>query len=200
MQVSAWMLAAVVVVLACLAWSSVRLDSGRLTTYDVFPLFGLLAFSLMWTHYVTGALRRLLKLDSTTLRSFFRVTSGVVLALILLHPTIFLTQLWVDGFGLPPLSYWQVYDVGVERLALLLGTFSLFAFLLFEFRRKFKDASWCKYVEYINLAAMAAIFYHALTLGGELDIGWFRVVWFIYGFLLITAVVINKLIAKRGKQ
>ncbi|HEX6415917.1 MAG TPA: hypothetical protein VFZ62_00115 [Candidatus Saccharimonadales bacterium] len=198
-QIGAWALAAGVVLAAGLAWGEVRLNGGALSAYDVFPLFGLLAFSLMWTHYVSGAVRRLMDLDTKVLSGFFRVTSAAVLVLLLLHPTIFLTQLWADGFGLPPFSYLQVYEGGAERLALLLGTLSLLAFLLFEFHRKFKNASWWKYIEYANLAAMAAIFYHALTLGGELDLMWYKMVWFTYGILLVMAVVTNKIITKRRK-
>jgi hypothetical protein len=199
-QIGAWILAGVVVLVAGLAWAQVRLGSGKITAYDIFPLFGLLAFSLMWTHYITGSLRRMLGLDAATLRSFFRLTSGAVLVLLLLHPSIFLTQLWADGFGLPPFSYLQVYEGGFERIALLLGTLSLLAFLLFEFHRVFKDSWWWKYVEYVNLAAMAAIFYHALTLGGELDLLWFKIIWFIYGVMLIVAVVVNKIVKKRRQK
>lgn len=199
-QIGAWILAGAVVLVAGLAWAQVRLGSGKITAYDIFPLFGLLAFSLMWTHYITGSLRRMLGLDAATLRSFFRLTSGAVLVLLLLHPSIFLAQLWADGFGLPPFSYLRVYEGGFERIALLLGTLSLLAFLLFEFHRVFEDSWWWKYVEYVNLAAMAAIFYHALTLGGELDLLWFKIIWFIYGVMLIVAVVVNKIVKKRRQK
>lgn len=198
MQAGAWTLAAIVILFAVAAWSQVRLTEKPLSAYDIFPLFGLMAFSLMWTHYVTGAIRRLMHMNSRTLRRYFQVTSGLVLVLLLLHPGIFLAMLWLDGFGLPPFSYWEVYAGLFERFALLLGTISLFVFLGFEFYRKYKAATWWRYVEYANMAAMGAIFYHALTLGGELELGWFRLVWFVYGATFVAAVIIRFLM--KGKR
>lgn len=198
MQGGAWMLGITVIALALAAWSQIRLTGRPLDAYDIFPLFGLMAFSLMWTHYVTGAVRRLARLDGRPLRRYFRITSSIVLVLLLLHPGIFLTMLWLEGLGLPPFSYWEVYTGLFQRLALLLGTLSLLAFLAFEFYRKYKSAPWWRYVEYANIAAMFAIFYHALTLGGELGLGWFRVVWFMYGVTLVAAVIVNVLM--KGKK
>jgi hypothetical protein len=198
-QLFTWVLAVVVIGLAALAWSEVRLTGRTLSAYDVFPILGLSAFSLMWTHYTTDAVRRRLKLDSNALKQYFAVTSSIVLVLILLHPTIFLAQLYIDGFGLPPFSYWDVYTGFTQRIALLLGTLSLLAFLSFELYRWFKKKSWWRYIEYANIAAMAAIFYHALTLGGELGLSWFRTIWFVYGCTLVVAVVYNQVQRKREK-
>ena len=170
--------------LAAYQWSVVRLSDGELGPYELFPLLGLLAFTLMWSHYVSDAIRRWLKFDETVLHRYFTITAWAVLGLILLHPTIFWYRLWADGFGLPPGSYLGVYTDELARAALLLGSLSL----AFEFHRKFKDASWWKYVEYANMAAMFAIFYHALTLGGEVAVGWFRFLWITYGITLALSI------------
>lgn len=189
--IGSWFLAAIVTTVAVVAWYSIRLQDGEISGYELYPLFGLVAFSLMWTHYVTDAWRRYASQPTTVLRRFFSITSWIVLVLILLHPGLFFVQLWLDGFGLPPGSYLAVYTDMFSRIALTLGSLGLIAFLAFELHRRYKNASWWRYVEYANVAAMFAIFYHALTLGGELNIGWYRLLWLIYGLTLAGAIGYN---------
>src|SRR6478735_3876600 len=94
-----WVMTAVLTSLAIFRWYDVRLaGGGQLGPYDLFPLLGLVAFTLMWSHYVSGALRRYLDVPKRALRVYFEVTAWVVLALILLHPGLLWYNLWVDGF------------------------------------------------------------------------------------------------------
>jgi len=174
-----------------LAWLA-SLD-GNIGKYELFPILGLSAFGLMWMHYVSGSLKRLLGLarDQTVLKRYFTVTSYIVLALILLHPGIFYLGLFQDGFGLPPLSGLAVYTATGARIALLLGTISLLAFLLFETKRWFAAKPWWKYIEYASLAAMTMIFIHALVLGGELMQPWFKFFWIVLGIALAASVTYN---------
>lgn len=189
LQLSTWGLTSLVVILGITAWTGTV--SLPLSIGDIFPLLGILAFSLMWTHYTSGTLRRWFKQSPDTLKTYFNATALVVLVLILLHPGLFYLQLYLDGFGIPPQSYLDAYPDAVARFALFLGTMSLIVFLAFELKRKFGESSWWKYVEYTQIVAMFAIFYHALTLGGDLMGGWFRAVWFAYGILLIASLVYN---------
>lgn len=195
LRIGTWALGALVTLLAVVAWSTNLPET--LTLYRFFPLLGLLAFSLMWTHYVSGAARTYLKQESGTLRTYFRITSGVVLALILLHPGIFYLQLFLDGLGFPPGSYMQVYTELAQRTAILIATISLLIFLSFESYRKFKNRSWWKYIEYANIAAMFGIFYHALTIGSDLMNGWFKIVWYLYGIILLIAIIYSALQKKK---
>src|SRR6185503_11558571 len=72
--------------LAFWVWgSSLGWDFSHLSVYVLFPLLGLLAFSIMWSHYMVGALKNNL-LRGTDLTHFFRYSEYVVLAAILLHP------------------------------------------------------------------------------------------------------------------
>lgn len=176
--------------LAIFRWTDVRLGDGELGPYDFFPLLGLVAFLLMWSHYVSGSLQRLFKAKEGTLRSYFTVTGWVVLLLILLHPGIFVLTLWQDGLGIPPDSYFAVYADAASRIAILVAYLSLFAFLAYEFHRKFKQKSWWRFVEYANVAAMFGIFFHALTLGGEIH-EWFRIFWIILGIVLAASITYN---------
>ena len=166
---------------------------GRIDRYDVFPILGLMAWSLMWLHYVSGSVKRYAGFaeDRLILRVYFRVTSLMVLFLILLHPALLYNGLLSDGFGLPPTSAFAVYSTVAMRVALMLGYLGLGAFLLFELGRWFRNRSWWKYIEYASIAAMFAIFVHALMLGGELMLGWYRAVWLLSGIILVLSLVYN---------
>lgn len=190
LPVFAWTLSALVAALSLVAWGQGfgwRFNS--LSAYDLFPLFGILAFSLMWTHYIVSAKTLYLKVPSDVTKMYFRYTGLMVLAAILLHPGILIWQLWRDGFGLPPNSYLSNYVAVGSRWAALLGTFSWFVFMAYEFHRKFSKRSWWKYVSYGSDAAMIAIFFHALELGPELQGGWFKIVWLFYGATYLLALI-----------
>lgn len=177
--------------LSFLAWA--QGIHGSIERYGLFPLLGLMAWSLMWMHYVSGSLKRYLGLaqDETILKRYFTITSLVVLVLILLHPAILYTNLFEDGYGLPPLSAFMAYPTAAARLALVFGGVSLIAFLLFELGRWFRTKSWWKYIEYASMGAMILIFVHALLIGGALLPGWFRFVWIGLGWILVMSFVYN---------
>lgn len=185
-----WALGALVVLIAVSVWWNTRQPgSAAFTAYSFFPVLGLSAFSLMWTHYIGGALIKFWDLDNKRFKMYFSATGWIVLGLILLHPGMFWFLLFRDGFGLPPASYLSVYTDTAARIALLLGSLSLGAFLAFELKRAFAGKPWWRYIEYLNIAAMGAIFYHALTLGGELNVTWFKYLWYFYGLTLVFAIV-----------
>jgi hypothetical protein len=187
----AWLLGLGVSALAVIAWGSSNLwQFGHLSTYQVFPLLGLLAFSLMWTHYIIGTVRELAGVPPEELRSYFRWTGYAVLILICLHPGLLIYQLFHDGFGLPPGSYERYVAPGLGWVTLL-GTASLLVFLSFELRRIWAQKSWWHWVVDASDAAMLAIVYHSLRLGSQLQHGWFRAVWWFYAISL-TAVLLRK--------
>jgi len=176
---SEWVVGLAVILAAVAVWAQVRIvPGGELTLYDLFPVFGLIAFGLMWTHFVYGALRRYFKAEKPTQYTYGTVSSGIVLAMVILHPALLWFSLWLDGFGLPPQSYLTAYSS--QLLAVLCGSVSLGIFLAYELKRFFGDKQWWKYVVYLQAVGMIAIFYHALELGGELDVAWFRMLWWLY--------------------
>jgi hypothetical protein len=190
-QVIEWTLGVLVVLIPAVAWlSQTRLDD--LTLYDIFPPLGLVAFGLMWVHFVMGALRRYAGTTTDGRDIFKTVSMGLVLALILLHPGLFWLALYLDGFGLPPQSYMEVYATQLGFLAL--GTIGLMIFLAYELKRFFAGRKWWKYVEGVQVVGMAAIFVHAIGLGNELKIDWVLLVWIFYGLTLGLAVVYSRLI------
>lgn len=186
LQRAAWLLCGAVIVLAVFAWGqNLQWQFSTAISYQFFPLFGLIAFSLMWSHYILGYAREKMHISKETLRPYFRTTSAVVLAALLLHPGVLVWQLWQDGFGLPPQSYLQNYVAPAMGLAATLGLICLGVFLTYELWRWYEKRSWWKYVSGANDVAMLAIIFHGLQLGGALRIGWYRGLWFFYGASLI---------------
>lgn len=187
LQLVAWSLSTLVAVIAVVAWGQgVRWRLAGLSTYQIFPLLGLLAFSLMWSHYIAAVLRLHYKHDKAVLSRYFEVTSLVVLGAILLHPGLLGWQLWRDGLGLPPGN--ELHYVAPDmRLYIVIAMISLTLFLAYEFRRKFGTRSWWKYIAHSTDIAMILIFIHSLKLGSQLQTGWFRAVWYLYGVTLLGA-------------
>lgn len=181
----AWGLSVFVSLLAIVAWAqSYAWQFAGMSAYRFFGLLGLLAFSLMWAHYVAAAVKNHLGADKDSLKLYFESTSILVLVLILLHPGLLIWSLWRDGLGLPPGGL--LYYAGVSAYwAIVLGAVALVAFLAYELRRFFGDRSWWRFVQYASDVAMFLIFFHGLKLGGVLSQGWYRGVWYFYGAALL---------------
>lgn len=188
-QIIAWSLSLVASLLSILAWGNDY--DWRFTpfnSYQVFPLLGLLAFSLMWTHYASSLLRELLGVAKVKLAGYFEITGYAVLILICLHPGLLIYQLFRDGAGLPPSSYEHYVAPGLGWVTLL-GTASLLVFLAYEFRRIYEQRPWWPYVVAAGDLAMLAIFYHGLRLGTQLQQDdWFQAVWWFYGLTLVAMI------------
>jgi hypothetical protein len=184
-----WITSFVAAVLAFTAWGQgFSWQFSALSTYMIFPLFGLLAFSLMWSHYIVAAGREFHGLDRKTTAQYFEITSLVVLAAICAHPGLLIWQLWRDGLGLPPMSYYTYVGPSL-KIAVTVGSVSFLIFLAYEFRRKFSKKPWWRFVQYASDVAMLAILYHSLSLGSNLQGGWFRYVWFFYGVTLVGSLL-----------
>lgn len=197
--ITAWSLSGIVAILAIVAWGQ---DFGWVVlpfnSYRWFPLFGLVAFSLMWGHYVLGFLRDIFAWGMSKLVFYFKATGWAVLILICLHPGVLIYQLFRDGFGLPPGSYLSYVAPGLKWVTLL-GTVSLLVFLAFEFRRRYANRSWWHFIPQAGDFAMLAIFYHGLRLGSQIH-GWYRNVWWFYGVTLVGIIAYSyyrKYFAKR---
>lgn len=191
----AWGLSASVATVAFIAWGQdQRWQFSGLSTYQLFPIFGLVAFSLMWVHYIVSALRVYLKIDRSLTQQYFEITSFIVLVAIALHPGLLWWQLWRDGLGFPPGSYLEYYVEPSLKWVAVLGTVSLLVFLAYELRHWFGQKSWWRYMQYASDAAMLAVFYHGLRLGGQLQSGWFQAVWLVYGVTLLAVLLYRYII------
>jgi hypothetical protein len=188
-QIAAWSISFASVTLAIIVWGQhLRWHIIGSSTYLLFPIFGLVAFSLLWSQYISSATRQYFKLDRAALASYFKVNGYLVLAAILLHPGLLIWQLWRDGGGFPPGSYLHYVLPGL-KFAVILGTINLTILLLFETRRVFAKYPWWQYFRCIVDLVMFSVFYHALRLGTQLHTGWYRKVWYFYGLTLLIALI-----------
>lgn len=186
-------LSALTSLLAVIAWISARhVDMTSLTIYDIFPLFGLIAFTLMWAQIVGGAVLKFYGIKAKSPKHVSALISGLILSLIVLHPLTLWTALFIDGAGLPPTSYLSTYGVSdVATVALLFGSVSLAIFLSYELRRWFSRAPWWRYILWLQSLALSLIFFHALILGREAGRSWFTFIWILYGITLAATLLYN---------
>ena len=165
---------------------------GSLSTYQWFPLFGLIAWVVMAEHYYLGTIR-ITKPELKKPRGFKPVTGWLVLGSLLLHPGLLAYEQSRNDQGLPPESFVNYVGDGL-RLAVMLGTISLIIFLSFEvFDRIKRGRVLKKYWWVISMSqslAMILIWVHGMRLGTHIT-GWFETVWIIYGLALIPCFYIS---------
>ena len=180
-----WVISSVALVLSVLGWGQ---DFGwhfyGFTLYEWFPLFGLIAFSLMWAHYAVDFVSRFGKFKFD--ESYLFATRYIVLFALLLHPGLLALQLWREGFGLPPMS-WLSFIGPDLQWAIIVGLCAWLAFLLFELHRWFRGKSWFRWIVLANAGAMVAVVIHVLYVAEPL--GWFRNLWYLYGISLIIFLI-----------
>lgn len=190
LQYLAWTLSASTVTASLFAWGN-NYDWHFLpfNAYVIFPLLGLMAFGLMWAHYMVGTLRDIAGAPHAAFSRYFKYTGYAVLILICLHPGLLIFQRFQDGYGLPPGSYETYVAPGLGWITLL-GTASLTVFLAYELRRFFGHKSWWHFVTEAGDFAMLAILYHGFRLGHELRMPlWFQLIWLLYAITLIIVLV-----------
>jgi hypothetical protein len=189
-QIGAWTLSVAVSLLALMAWAKdYSWPDTAVSTLQLFPLLGLVAFSIMWSHYINGALSELFGAGEKALARYYQLTGYLVLVLLCLHPGILIFQLFRDDCGLPPSSYSCYVAPGLSWVTML-GTVSLLIFLAYEFKRFFGKQPWWHFVTEAGDIAMLAILYHGLRLGGQLTHqGWYRDVWFFFAVTLVAVLI-----------
>jgi len=185
-----WVIGGGATIPAVLVWVLTTGGTGALSLLKVFPVFGLVAFGLMWSHYIAGMLRRWSGYERHGKDIYWKVSAGLVLALIILHPVLLNVSLVQAGLGLPAASYFTAYGE-IDGWFLILGTVSLLIFLSFELHRWFKNRKWWKWIEYAQVVAMVAIFVHGTRLGNETVVGWYSVIWWGMALTLLFAWVYN---------
>jgi len=186
----AWSLTVATIGLALFVWGETNhWQFVGISIYRLFPLFGLIAFSLFWSQYVIAALAQYTKAAPTASGRYFGITSLLVFLALLLHPGLLSYQLWQDGFGLPPGSVLAHFVLPGLGWVVLLGMTSwvifMFYLVTYKFHTIFQKRKWWEWFGYLGEIAMLAVFYHGFRLGDQLEVDWFRGVWLGYGIILI---------------
>jgi hypothetical protein len=194
-----WATLALAITLSFLGWATaLRWQFDALNIYRVFPLLGLIAFSVMATHFILLAAKTRFKgIPHDPNYSF--VSGYIVLICLLFHPGLIIWKLWVDGYGLPPKSY-AVY-VGSEYVFLVyLGVIALLTFLAYEAiqqwaKKAFIVKNWF-YIILSQIVAMVFVFVHATQLGFINGYGWYKYIWYLQGLLFLVSaglIIVNEL-------
>lgn len=182
-----WIVFAVITALPFLAWgANLGWEFTGFSSLSLFPLLGLLAWSTMWTHYVLGSVRLM---NGKTKNIVYSKFSGFfVLFLILLHPALLVYGMRKVTGLLPPESYAAYVGDGLVW-AVLLGTISLIIFLSFEVFERLRHKAVIKkawfFISLSQMLAMVLIFVHSLSIGQNLQSGWFLYYWLLMGALLV---------------
>lgn len=183
-----WLLFVIVTIVPFLAWSYTRSwNYESLTLITIFPLLGLWAWGIMWTHYAYGGLRLVFPSLQKN-KTYSKLSGALVLALILLHPVLLAASQWQNTKSLPPGSIYS-YVLPEHKIYILLGTIGLILFLSFEIFERIKNNPYIKkhwkWISLSQMLAMVLIFFHALSIGSAYYIGWFEFYWVVLGALLI---------------
>lgn len=178
---------ALVIIVSVVAWADMRQwNFENISALALFPLLGLLAWSVMWTHYAVGGLR--LVRPFVRNRLYSQISGVVVLFCLLLHPGLLAYSQFKFTDTLPPTSFYNYVGLSLQW-AVLIGTIGFIIFLSFELFERLQKHGWVarnwRWISAAQMIAMILIFVHALTLGQNLQSGWFLFWWVGLGALLI---------------
>jgi predicted heme/steroid binding protein len=184
-----WLLGGFVSAVTLMVWLS-GLGVTGLNGLSLFPLFGLLAWSIMWTHYVYGVM--MVRFGYERNRLYQKISTKIVFACLWLHPGILIYQLWASNRTLPPSSL--IDYMGQANTMLLIGAIvAWLTFLSFDVLIKFKKRPfWQKHWWWVSVSqafAMAAIYGHAIKLGRHIQVDWFKAYWAALGLILVPSIV-----------
>ena len=150
---------------------------------NVFPLFGLAAFALLWLHSISGVfepwLRKHINFDR-----FVHITSSIILISIILHPLLLLVGLKLNIKNV--FLYYEVKYIWLAIVAwLLLITYDIGKALK---KYNFFVRNWNN-ILIISTVGFLLTFFHSLALGSDLQSGILRSIWIFYGVTAILATI-----------
>ena len=148
----------------------------------IFPIFGLLAFTLLWLHAMSGVFEEWLR-ERFDFDFFVHWTSIVILFSIILHPLFLLIIAKFDILG--------IYNANPK--AMLLAFIGLPLLLTYDIgkllkTKKFFPARW-NAILMISTIGFILIFFHSLQIGSDLQSGFLRKLWIFYGVTAILATI-----------
>lgn len=155
----------------------------------IFPIFGLLAFALLWLHVISGVFEEWLR-KKFEFDSFVHWTALVILASIILHPLLLLIFVRFDVVSLFSHSPFAV-SLGFSGLILLL-TYDIGKILK---RYEFFTKNWSA-ILIISTIGFILTFFHSLMLGSDLQSGFMRMLWIFYGVTAIIATIYTYVIKR----
>ncbi len=157
---------------------------SSVSALEAASLLGVVAFSLMWVHYVADIIA---PRPEGAKDIQYIVSRYAVLVAILAHPFLVNYYLVTNNFGFPPSSYEALLDD--LAIVVLLGWIALTAFLLFELRSKLQRFD--RQIFHANIVAMFLVLIHGFLIGMVIMHSWYVWVWWVL-FVLFTIVIFLK--------
>ncbi len=159
-----------------LTWSS------ELILINLFPFFGLAAFSILWLHALSGVFEPWLR-KHFDFDQFIHITSMLVLFFIVLHPMLLFIQI---DFKLPSLFT-------NHKLAIWLAAIGWFLLITYDIGKALKKydffvRNWTNILT-ISTIGFLLTFFHSLMIGSDLQTGPLRSIWIFYGITAILATI-----------
>ena len=159
-----------------------NLTLSTISPVTIFPAFGLIAFTLLWLHSMSGVfetqIRKHLDFDK-----FVHRTSIIILVSIILHPLLLIAYF---DFNIKNLS--AAIDKYI-RLGII-GWILLITYDIGKALRKYKffSKNWNN-ILIISTIGFLLTFFHSLYLGSDLQSGPLRIIWIFYGVTAILATI-----------
>ncbi len=186
----AWTLFLLVIIVPLLGWLQLYQWQPIFTARSIFSLLGIWAWSIMWTHYILGALRirypQVLKKD----KIYGQVSAWLVLSLLLLHPGL-LGYTQYQALGLTGTEGFNAYVGASSEIFITYGAIALLLFLSYEIFMRIhhyeKIKKYWAFVSASQMVAMLLIFIHGLGVGQSLQVSWMQSYWILLGLLLIPS-------------
>ncbi len=150
---------------------------------NLFPLFGILAFTLLWLHSISGVFEPFLR-KHINFDRFVHITSILILISIILHPLLLLVT-----FNFNVSNVFLVY--GVKYI--LIGMVGWILLIIYDIGKALKKYNffavhWNQILIISNVGFLLT-FFHSLYLGSDLQSGMLRAVWIFYGITAIIAII-----------
>ena len=172
------------VALSVYVWgSALEWKLEDLSALSVFPVLGLVAFTVMWWHFLLGFVKDLSP-SFVKIKNLHKTSSILVFFLIILHPLLLAFYGVSNNIDQPPELFF-LYVGESNKFYIVLGYLALTIFLLYDLARWLKNKAVVKnnwlIVDSIDDVAFVAIFFHSLMIGSHVQTGWFKYLWIFYG-------------------
>jgi hypothetical protein len=154
------------------------MDSSFLV--NLFPLFGLLAFSLLWLHAISGVFEPWLR-KNFNFDSFVDATARLILVSIILHPLLFLIVL-----------KFHVADLWRTGIYIRLAIIGWLLLIIYDIAKPLKK-KYDFFVRHWNTILLISTFgflltfFHSIGIGDDVQQGPLHIVWLFYGVTAIIA-------------
>ncbi len=150
---------------------------------NLYPLLGLVAFSTLWLHAISGVFEEWL-VKNFNLDRFINITVTLILVCFVLHPVLLLISV---GF-----SFTTIFSFG-DADDIWFGIVGFLLLITYDIGKALKKHNlfvrhWNK-ILIISTIGFLLIFPHSLALGGDLQTGLLRKVWIFYGVTAILATI-----------